>query len=273
MSQHPFDLLMELAPHQIRLDCAALHLARDRYPHLNVTRYLQQLDELAEEVAALRPGLSANLRYAALRRVLVDRHGLTGNHTHYYDPDNCHLNRVLDTGLGIPITASLVWIEVARRLKWPVFGVALPGHFIIRFDDRERFILVDPFNDGQTLSIADCRALVREHFDNALRFRRAQLRPVSKPGILARLLRNLRNAYLAHNDLPRAANILRRMTIIEPHNGQHLRDLAVICCRQGDVRKAYAHLQLYLRRRPDECDSAHVRASLKQLQAALAALN
>lgn len=273
MSQHPFDLLMELAPHQIRLDCAALHLARDRYPQLNVTRYLQQLDELAEQVAALRPGLSANLRYTALRQVLVEGQGLTGNRVHYYDPDNCHLNRVLDTKRGIPITASIVWLEVARRLMWPVSGVALPGHFIIRFDDRERFVLVDPFNDGRTLTIADCRALVRENFKDGIRFRRAHLRPLQSRDILARLLRNLRNAYLAQNNLRLAANILRRMTVAEPDNGQHLRDLAVICCRQGDVSTAYAHLQLYLRRQPDESNSPHIRASLRQLQAAQAALN
>ncbi len=273
MSGHPFDLLMELDTHQIRLDCAALHLARDRYPELNVTRYLRMLDALAASVAALRPGLAASLRYQAMKAVLVEQCGLTGNRKHYYDPDNCYLNRVLDTGVGIPITMSTVWVEVARRLKWPVSGVALPGHFIVRFDDPERYILVSPFFDGRVLSLDDCRMLVRKRFGTRLPFDHSFLKPVDNRGILARLLRNLRNAYLVGNDLPRAAKILRRMAALEPKNGRHLKDLAAVCCLQGDVRTACAHLELYLDRSPNGHDSEFVRRSLKQLQAALLALN
>jgi|YNPBryantNP2012_1023418.scaffolds.fasta_scaffold17355_2 regulator of sirC expression with transglutaminase-like and TPR domain len=270
---HPFDLLMELKPHQIRLDCAALHLARDYYPTLNIGRYLGVLDALAEEVAALRPGLAATLRYRAMREVLVRRRGLTGNREHYYDPRNCYLNFVLDTNRGIPITLSTVWIEIGRRLKWPVAGVALPGHFIVRFDDPEQFVLADPFHDGRSLSIGDCRRIVYERFGDDLPFRRSYLRPVSNRGILARLLRNLRNVYLAANDLPRLACILRRMAAVEPKNGRHLQDLAAVACRQGDVRSACAHLNLYLRRVPRAPDSARVRRSLRVLEAALVALN
>ena len=270
---HPFDLLMELAPHQIRLDCAALHLARDRYPGLNVARYLHMLDALAEDVAAQRPGLAANLRLVAMRRVLVEQRGLTGNRDDYYNPRNCYLHCVLDTNRGIPITLSTVWIEVARRLKWPVAGVALPGHFIVRFDDPDRFILVDPFYDGRALSIADCRRIVRQRFGDELTFRRFFLNPIDNSGILARLLRNLRNVYLAAHDWPRVASILRRMAATEPTNGRHLQDLAAVYCRQGDVRGACAQLALYLHRRPRARDSARVRNSLKQLEAALVALN
>lgn len=273
MSRHPFDLLMELGTPHIRLDCAALHLARDRFPELNVVRYLQQLDGLAAEVAAQRPGLAASLRYGALHKVLVERHDLTGNERDYYNPDNCHLNRVLDTRRGIPITLSLIWIEVARRLKWPVFGVALPGHFIIRFDDPERYVLADPFNAGCTLTIRDCRHLVWQRFGDSLPFERRFLRPINARGILARLLRNLRNVYLANDDLPRLTSILARMSAMEPKNGRHLKELAAACFRQGEVRKACAHLELYLRRAPRGSDSEQVRASLRQFQAALVAQN
>ena len=273
MSGHPFDLLMELDVHQVRLDCAALHLARDCYPDLHVVRYLKMLDAMAAEVGALRPGLAANLRYEAMRKVLVDQYGLTGNQNNYYHPDNCYLNRVLDTGVGIPITLSVAWVEVARRLKWTVAGVALPGHFIVRFDDPERYILADPFYDGRALSISDCRRLVRRRFGTRMPFNRSYLRPVVSRGSLARLLRNLRNVYLAANDWPRAARILQRLTAMEPKNGRHLQDLAAISYRLGNVRTACAHLQLYLNRQPNAHDSELVRRSLKQLHAALASLN
>lgn len=273
MVRHPFDLLMELHAHDIRLDYAALHLARDRYPTVNVAQYVKRIDALADEVGDLRPGLAANLRFDAMREVLVNRHDFTGNRSHYFDAENCYLNRVLDTGRGIPITLSLLWVEVARRLNWPVFGVALPGHFIVRFDDSERYLLADPFGDGQALSIADCKRMVRQHFGNEMRFSRSYLKPIGNRGILARLLRNLRNIYLARNDLPRVTTVLHRMTAVEPENSRHLQDLAAVCCRRGDVRRACAHLELYLRKAPNAHDSARVRSSIRQLHAALVALN
>ncbi len=273
MSRHPFDLLMELETRHIRLDCAALHLARDVYPCVNIGRYVAMLDKLADEVGAQRPGLAANSRYVAMREVLVDSYGLTGNVSDYYDPNNSYINRVLDTGLGIPISLAVIWIEVARRLKWPVSGVALPGHFILRFDDYGRFVLVDPFYDGDTLSIPACRAIVRERFEGRVKLTPAHLQPVSTRGVLTRLLRHLRNTYLAGGELDRVATILRRLSALQPQNGRHLQELAAVCTRKGDVRGACAHLQLYLHREPDGRDSALVRKNLKQLQAALVAQN
>jgi regulator of sirC expression with transglutaminase-like and TPR domain len=273
MNKHPFDLLMELEPHQIRLDCAALHVARDIFPGLNVSRYLRTLDLLAEDIADHRPGLSANLRYEAMRSVLVDQYGLTGNRERYYDAENCYLNRVLDRGTGIPISLSIVWIEIARRLKWPVSGVALPGHFIIRFDDADRYVLVDPFHDGQPLSIDDCKGLVKRRFGSRFAFQRRFLKPVRSRGILGRLLRNLRNVYLMDDDHDRLVYVLERMTAIEPRNSRHHRDLAAAYCRRGDVRTACAYLEGFLRHKPRGEESRQVRDSLRQLRAALVAMN
>jgi regulator of sirC expression with transglutaminase-like and TPR domain len=273
MSRHPFDLLMELRTDLIRLDCAALHLARDEYFTLNLRRYLGRLDTLANEVAALRPGLSATLRYQALRRVLVENHGLTGNHADYYNPDNSFLNRVLDTGRGIPISLSIIWIEVARRLKWPAGGVAFPGHFLVRIDDPERLVLADPFHGGRSLSVDDCRNMLEEHFQQRSDFDLTLFKPVGTRRMLLRLLKNLRNIYLADDDLPRLANTLRHMAAVDPKNGQHLQELAAVCCRRGDVRGACAHLELYLHRVPNGRDTGIVRRNLRQLHAALIALN
>jgi regulator of sirC expression with transglutaminase-like and TPR domain len=270
---HAFDLLMELKTDQIRLDCAALHVARDAYPALSVGRYLDVLDTLANDVAALRPGLGATLRYEALRRVLVEGYGLTGNQDDYYHPDNSYLNRVLDTRRGIPISLSIVWLEVARRLKWPAGGVALPGHFIVRLDDPERFVLVDPFHGGRTLSLRDCRNLVEQGYDGKVPFTTEYLKPVSTRSILLRLLTNLRNIYLTTNNLTRVAEILLRMSAADPANGRYLQELAAVCCRRGDVRGACTHLKRYLRRLPHGRDSKLVRHNLRQLQAALLALN
>lgn len=273
MSRHPFDLLMELRTRDIRLDCAALHLGRDHYPERSLTACLRQLDLLAEEVADLRPGLAANLRYEALRTVLVERHNFTGNREHYYDPANSYLQRVLERRVGVPVSLSIVWLEVARRLNWRVHGVALPGHFAVRFDDQERFLLADPFNDGQTLSEEACRRMVSDRYSGDVEFLRSHLRRVGTRGILVRLLRNLRNIYLAQNDLTLVEQMLRRLAAVQPQNTGHIKDLAAICTRQGDVRAACAHLALYLRRRPEGDESVLVRRNLKQLHATLVAQN
>jgi regulator of sirC expression with transglutaminase-like and TPR domain len=273
MNRHPFDLLMELPTHQIRLDCAALHLARDAYPSLSMSRYLRELDELAEQVAALRPGLAATLRFEALRQVIVHERGITGNQHDYYDPDNSYLNRVLDTCRGIPITLAVIWIEVGRRLKWPVSGVGLPGHVVVRIDDPERMVIADPFHGGRSLAIEDCRRIVHDGFDGKVVFAPEMLEPIDTRGIILRVLRNLRSIYLGQNDLPRVARALRRLVAADPQNGRHLQELAAVCYRRGDVRGACEHLALYLHRLPKGRDSRLVRQNLQQLRAALLALN
>jgi regulator of sirC expression with transglutaminase-like and TPR domain len=264
---------MELHAAQIRLDCAALHLARDAYPGINIHRYLDVLDDLAREVAALQPGLAATLRYEALRQVLVEQYGLNGNERDYYNPHNSYLSHVLDSRRGIPISLSIVWLEVARRLKWPAGGVALPGQFVVRLDDPERFVLVDPFHGGRTLTLDECESLVEQGFDGKVPFSMEYLKPVSTRSILLRLLHNLQNIYLTLNNLPRVAEILLRLSAIEPANGRYLQELAAVCCRRGDVRGACTHLARYLHRLPNGRDSTLVRHNLRQLQAALRALN
>lgn len=273
MSRHPFDLLVELRPEHIRLDCAALHLARDIYPDIDIPRYLAQLDSLADEVAERRAGLSATLRYQALREVLVGRYGFTGNQDDYYDPQNSYLNRVLDRHVGIPIALSVLWIEIGRRLKWPVAGVALPGHFLVRFDDPERFVLADPFGEGRSLSLEDCRRLMAQRFQRHIRLSRRLLQPVKTRAMLGRMLNNLRGIYLANHDWWQLAAVLQRLVALEPRRGRHLQDLASVYARLGDMRAAYKCLKLYLHRVPDADDSHLVESNLMRLEAALAALN
>lgn len=273
MISHPFDLLMELETKDIRLDCAALHLARDVYPYITIPKYLARLDALANDVAELRPGLSATLRYRAMREVLVERYALRGNHDDYYDPENSYLNRVLDRGLGIPITLSVAWLAVARRLKWPVAGLGFPGHFIIRFDDHEHFVLVDPFSEGRTLTIADCRRILEHHFEGRIRFSPAFLEPVDARCILARLLNNLRNIYLANQDWEHLANVLRRLASVEPDNNRHLSEFVSLLYRRGDIRTAYAHLSASLEQQLSPNDQSLLRQRLAHLEAIIASLN
>lgn len=271
--QHPFDLLMELDTPFVKLDCAALQLARDVYPHIDIPRYLSQLDALATEIADQRPGLDALARYEAMRDVIVDRHHFIGNGDDYYDPDNSYLNRVLDRGLGAPITLSIIWIEVARRLKWPVCGLNFPGHFLVRFDDPERFVIADPFERGESLSLDDCRALLREHAGVDIRLERHHLQPADTRRTIASLLSELRRIYLVNNDWKRLERTLHRLAAAEPDNHAHLCELASLHARLGDMRRAYAHLAVCLERAPAGRDTEVIRHSLSRIEATILALN
>jgi regulator of sirC expression with transglutaminase-like and TPR domain len=274
MKRHPFDLLMELPDGDIRLDCAALHVARDAYPELELSTSLGMLDRMAEEVAALRPGLASTLRYEAMRKVVIEGYELRGNADDYYDPDNCFLNRVLQRRLGIPISLSIVWIEVGRRLKWPVSGVGFPGHFLVRFDDPERYVIADPYHEGRALSLDECRALLDRNFNGELAFSPGLLAPVGTRAILTRLLNNLRWVYAAHHCLDRLETVLRRLSAVEPDNPQHVLDLARVRCQRGDVRRAHEIVCSYLVDRPsDRPGGERLLVGLRELAAAIAALN
>lgn len=270
--QHPFDALMELNSAHIKLDCAALHLARDAYPHLDVSNYCAKLNRLAQEIADLRPGLDATRRYEAMREVLVNRHAFTGNAEDYYDPDNSYLNRVLDRKLGIPISLSIVWLEVSRRLKWPVTGIGFPAHFLVRFDDPDRFVVADPFHDGRSLSLDDCRKLLKD-LGLEIELESNHLMPIDTRQTLVRLLNNLRQIYLINHDWDRLTAVLRRLAAVEPKNGQHLCELASVHARRGDMKRAYAHLACYLERIPHGSERDMVQHNIKKIEAAISALN
>jgi len=273
MQRHRFDLLMQLDKADIRLDCAALHIATDVYPYISVCKYISVLDELAERIADERPGLSAPRRYEAMRSILVDCEEFTGNDDDYSDPENHYLNRVLERRVGVPISLAIVWIEVARRLKWRVNGIGFPGHFLIRFDDRERFIVVDPFHRGRTLTVRDCRGILAQQSDGNATFNTGLLQPVGTRHILARSLHNLRSLYIAQQDWNRLEFVLRRLAALEPKNGRYVQELAALRYSLGDVRSAYAHLNTYIQTRPSAMDLSIVRRQRDHLAAAIVALN
>lgn len=271
-SSHPFDLLVELPTSEIRLDCAALHLARDAYPELSLAAPLAQLDRLAEQVAQKRPGLSAPLRYLAMRKTLVEEFELRGN-PDYYDADNSYLQRVLERKLGIPISLSVIWLEVARRLKWPASGIGFPGHFLVRFDDPEHFVLIDPFRDGQSLDLADCEQMIKHQFGDDAKLEAGHLAPADTRGILIRMLANLRGVYVSQADWSRLACVLERLVAIEPGRSRHVADLAALRARAGDLHGACARVAAFLHLNPDAEDIEEMRLRLRRLQAEIAAGN
>lgn len=168
-----------------RLDLAAIEVAGFVYPDIETDWILERLDGLAAEVDGTT--------HLALRRIIAIRHGIGGNVDDYEDPDNSYLNRVLDTRRGNPISLSILWMEVGRRVDIAMQGVGLPGHFVVYAGGQ----LVDPFHYGEAIGFDEAASLIASAIGGDPRLDRRWLEPVSTHDIIRRVLRNLEGIYSA----------------------------------------------------------------------------
>jgi regulator of sirC expression with transglutaminase-like and TPR domain len=257
---------------QLELDRAALYLAGEEYPDLEVTQCLRQLNALADEVrAAAGGGYDREALVKALNFHLFEHLGFTGNPDDYYNPENSFLNRVLDTRIGIPIALSVLYLEVARRLGLKCYGVGMPGHFLVALEDLDLYL--DPFHTGLLLSAGDCRRLAVDMFGPALAWNDNFLAPCPKRVILFRMLNNLKQIYLRSRDYQRGINALQRMILIDPDAISLYKELAWCQVQLRDYLPAIRSLENYLRRGESPQDSAEVERQIRSLRTALAQFN
>lgn len=229
------------------LASAALWLAAEEYPDLDPQVYLGRLESLAERVRvawARRPGTMAALD--ALRAVLVEEEHFGGNTDDYYDPRNSFLNDVLERRVGIPISLSVIWIEVARRAGIAAEGINLPGHFVVRLLDRDAPSIVDPFCEGMLLSAEACEDRLRQTQGDDARLDPDDLVAAGPKQILVRMLNNLRMIYLETEDYGRALAVIDRIALIVGDTPKLRRDRGLLFARLQIYSKAWADLAAYL---------------------------
>jgi regulator of sirC expression with transglutaminase-like and TPR domain len=244
---------------------AALLLAVDEYPGLEPTNYLDQLDDLARTVAERAAGRDeAVARIASLRQVVFEETGFLGNRDAYEDPRNSYLNQVLDRRLGIPITLSLVVVEIGRRLGWPLFGVNFPLHFLVRYGTEPPYYALDPFHGGLILAEEE----VAERWQAATHCPAPPLREILPAAadrtVLARLLNNLKLGYSRARDFRRAARVTEQQLLLEPNHAIHYRDLGYLHLLSRRVESGVTALQRYLRMRPGAPDRDAVLDTIQQ---------
>lgn len=247
----------------VPLDEAALALAEEEYPSLDVDEVLARLDRLGERVRARAPSKDrAASILSAVRMVLVEEEGLRGNERDYQDPRNSFLNDVLDRKLGIPISLSAIWMEVARRAGLRLEGVGFPGHFLVKYvSPGGTEIFVDAFHSGELLSAEECVARYRARTGGRDLDRR-YLAGVAPRQILARMLHNLRRTYLERKDDVRAYWVLDRILMLTPGQLESLRDRGLVAARLGGAAAAARDLEAYLARAPSGSDADEVRRVL-----------
>jgi len=255
------------AQEPIDLARAALAIAREEYPQLDESRYLRALDGFSHQVLrGLPAGASAERRVGRLNAVLFHELGFAGNQGDYYDPRNSFLNEVIDRRSGIPITLSLVYLEVGRRCGLRVDGVSFPGHFLCKVSLDEGELIVDAFNRGQLLGLAELKRRFASAVGDAARFDPRLLRAARPKEILARMLQNLRSIYLERDDLPRALSAVDRQLLLQPDDVRVLRDRARLCEQLGGAEAAAADLETVLHLDPDAGDAAALRARVDRLR-------
>ena len=250
---------VERPDEELDLAETALLIAQAEYPHLDRGRYLRLLDKLAMEAKrrtsdAMGPYGMVN----ALSEYLFDEEGFRGNEDDYYDPRNSFLNDVLERKLGIPITLSLVYMEVGRRLELPIVGLGIPGHFLVKYRAPEEEIIIDPFHRGIILSEEECADLLTRSSGEAIPFQPNYLAPVAKKQILTRMLNNLRSIYLSREDHHRALGIVEHLLLIEPYDHRNVRDRGLLRLSTGDLKGALADLEMYLAVSPNASDTTAI---------------
>ncbi|CAN5780870.1 SirB1 family protein [soil metagenome] len=208
------------------LDEAALLIGAWEYPKRDLDRYRELLDEIsrraAPEVARASNGIA---RARAISDCLFDNLGFAGNTSDYYDPRNSFLCDVLDRRIGIPITLSVVYLEIARRVGVVAQGVNFPGHFLVRVAIEDAWLFIDPYSGGRSLTSADLEALLKKTTTPDAVLEPSVIAAASKRQILARMLVNLAGIYNRQGDLPRSLDVLERLHVLEPMNPRIQRDL------------------------------------------------
>ena len=188
-----FRKLLSRGDDDFNLAEAALLIAAEQHTSLDVHDVLARLDEMAGDAQVFLPvSGDAQEAIAGLNRYLFDHFGLVGNQLEYYDPRNSFLDDVLERRMGIPITVSVVYLEIGWRLDLPLYGIGMPGHFLLGCRNVDETIVVDAFTRGRICTMDDCAEMIGRIYGGALPFDPSMLRAVTRRDIVIRMLGNLR---------------------------------------------------------------------------------
>jgi regulator of sirC expression with transglutaminase-like and TPR domain len=265
----------QVGDEDIDLARGALTIARTEYPDLDIESYIARIDELASMAEGrIHDVGDAAQTIAALNRTLFEEAGLRGNREDYYDPRNSFLNDVLDRGLGIPITLALIYMEVGRRLGFPLFGVGMPGHFLLKhYDIDGRETLFDCFNGGDILSPKDCQRRLDEIYSGQMTLRPEFLFAVSRRQILTRILNNLKTVHLGTRNFRKALALVDLLLVIYPRSPEDVKQRAMLRYSLGQTAGAVEDLEQYLKMSPDASDADEIRQAALSIRRMRALMN
>jgi regulator of sirC expression with transglutaminase-like and TPR domain len=251
---------------------AALLVASDHRPGLDVAAWLAKLDALAGAArGTVLAAWSDAARVDALNEFLFVREGFHGNTEEYEDPRNSLLDCVLERRTGLPITLALVYVEVGRRLGLPVEGIGFPSHFLVRWRGRED-VVIDPFN-GRVLADRALAAMLRQALGQDVVFSRMELEAITPHAFLVRLLSNLKRHTALAGDFAATLLCCERLLQLQPDDPEEVRDRGLVYAELDCVGAARDDLARFLALAPGHPSTASVQARLQDLEARRVVLN
>ena len=252
---------------EIDLGRAAVAIATQEYPDLKIDDCLSQLDALGQAVE-LRMGDEKNPYriIAALNTVLFKELGFQGNRSEYYDPKNSFLNDVITRKKGIPISLSVIYMEVARRVGVSLAGVGLPGHFLVKYEDDAVEILIDVFNGGEIRFREDLERMLQQLYRGQVSYQAGFVAALGKRDILRRMLNNLKWIYLERGEPLKSLSVLDQLVILDPRSASEIRDRGLLYITLERYAQALEDLDSYLRLAPGADDVEMVKAHIESVR-------
>ena len=262
--RHRFERQIAPSPGGIDLFDCCLTIAEEEYPDLERGRYRRQMARLKEGARdAVDGAIGLKDALDRLNAFTFERSGFRGNEQEYYDPRNSFMNDVLDRRMGLPITLSILYMELADAASIDLVGIGLPGHFVVR--SRTEPLFIDPFNQGSTMTEDDCRKIASrslpDDFNEVDRF----LQPVAPRQILARLLTNLKAIYLKKGEMGRALAALERIVLLLSDSDIDRRDLGLLYLRSGLLPPALRILSDYVDKHRGQTDADEIARHLQNV--------
>ena len=251
---------------------AAAAIAQDEYPELDVQEVLGDVDQLLARLRRRCIEYDEPLqRLRTLNQFFFHDLGFGGNVNNYYDPDNSHINVLLRTRRGIPVTLAVIWLELAQGLGLRAKGVGFPGHFMVKVNLPEGQVVIDPFS-GQSLSREDLSERLEPYkrrnglvddFDVPVGL---YLEASSPREILARILRNLKEIHRTQEDWLRLIAVQDRLVILLPDAWLEYRDRGLAWAEMGDAQQAVNDLEVYIAQTEDALDRDAMQRRVRELR-------
>ena len=257
---------MLAAREPIPLARGALLIAQEQYPDLELDRYLDKIAALAREAEmVVKMGNDTIEKIQLLSHFLFEQKGFEGNREEFSDPRNSFLNEVIDRRRGIPITLSVIYIEVGRRLGLNLYGVGFPTHFLVKAVDERGELIIDPFYDGAILTLEEIRARLTQVYGQPVEVSPAHLKPIGARHILVRMLRNLKAIYLKSADSTRALSALDRILLLDPRSLEELMERGTLYESLECFKAALDDFQSFLSQAPEHTASETAREAVLRL--------
>jgi len=280
---HSFSSLVgpKVAEENIDLLRAALVIAQTEYPRLAEAKYIARVHSLAERVRSRSDSQSALNKVPepietvrAINIVMFEEEGFRGNREDYLDPRNSFLNEVLDRKLGIPISLSLIYMEIGRRVGLPLLGVGMPGHFLLKhYDEYGNELLIDVFEGGRIITSAACQQRLDEIYSGQMTLQPEHLAAVTRRQLLTRMLNNLRQIYISARNFRKALTMVDLTLCMHPRSPEDIKHRAILRYNLKHFSTALQDFELYVQIAPEASDAEEIRQTALAIRRSMALLN